>query len=235
LVRHSLQHAVVHPAVEEALNDLLLEHGASVQWIGEAPPETTITPLPAEQRWTGALPGWGLHGGIQQRSAGQSGWGRAAAFCALAVAVWTLGLNLYAAREATQGQRLKTHMNLRVKQAFPELPVILNPLQQARQQLAARQSGAATDPTQRFASLVLLAGSGMPFIVGSVQQLVFEQGELQLSLLSDARKTGSDKHWQTALTQAGVAINATEDGWTLRPAAEAAASDADNTSGADDE
>lgn len=234
LVRYSLQHAVVHPAVE-ALSDLLLEHGASVQWIGEAPSEATITHLPAEQRWTGALPGWGLHGGIQQRSAGQSGWGRAAAFGAMAVAVWTLGLNLYAAREATQGQRLKTHMNQRVKQAFPELPVILNPLQQARQQLAARQSGAATDPTQRFASLVLQAGNGMPFIAGSVQQLVFEQGELQLSLLSDARKTGSDKQWQTALTQAGVAINATEDGWTLRPAAEAAASDADTASGADDE
>jgi general secretion pathway protein L len=64
---------------------------------------------------------------------------------------------------------------------------------------------------------------------------VFEQGELQLSLLSDARKTGSDKQWQTALTQAGVAINATEDGWTLRPAAEAVASDADTASGADDE
>ncbi|WP_030131580.1 type II secretion system protein GspL [Pseudomonas sp. QTF5] len=235
LVRHSLQHAVVHPAVDEALSDLLLENGASVQWIGEAPPEATITHLPAEQRWTGVLPGWGLHGGIQQRSAGQSGWGRAMAFCAIAVAVWTLGLNLYAAREATQGQRLKTHMNQRVKQAFPELPVILNPLQQARQQLAARQSGAATDPTQRFASLVLQAGSGMPFIAGSVQQLVFEQGELHLSLLSDARKTGSDKQWQTALTQAGVAINATENGWTLRPAAEAAASDADTASGADDE
>jgi general secretion pathway protein L len=221
--------------VDEALSDLLLEHGASVQWIGEALPETTITPLPAEQHWTGTLPGWGLHGGIQQRSAGQSGWGRAAAFCAMAVAVWTLGLNLYAAREATQGQRLKTHMNQRVKQAFPELPVILNPLQQARQQLAARQSGAATDPPQRFASLVLQAGSGMPFIAGSVQQLVFEQGELQLSLLSDARKTGSDKQWQTALTQAGVAIDATDDGWALRPAAEAAASDADTASGADDE
>jgi general secretion pathway protein L len=235
LVRHSLQHVVVHPAVDEALSDLLLENGARVQWIGEVPPEATITRLPAEQRWTGALPGWGLHGGIQQRRAGQPGWGRATAFCAMAVSVWTLGLNLYAAREAAQGQRLKAHMNQRVKQAFPELPVILNPLQQARQQLAARQSGAATDPTQRFASLVLQAGSGMPFIAGSVQQLVFEQGELQLSLLSDARKTGSDKQWQTALTQAGVAINATDEGWTLRPASEAAASDADNASGADDE
>ncbi|WP_448110972.1 type II secretion system protein GspL [Pseudomonas lini] len=235
LVRHSLQHAVIHPTVDEALSDLLLENGASVQWIGEALPEATITCLPAEQRWTGALPEWGLHGGIQQRSAGHSGWSRAAAFCAVAVAVWTLGLNLYAARETAQGQRLKAHMSQRVKQAFPELPVILNPLQQTRQQLAARQSGAATDPTQRFASLVLQTGSGMPFIAGSVQRLVFENGELQLSLLSDARKTGSDKQWQTALTQAGIAVDATDDGWTLRPASEPAASDTDSASGANDE
>ena len=60
---------------------------------------------------------------------------------ALALAVWVVGLNLYATREATQGQRLKAQMSQRVKQAFPELPVILNPLQQARQQIAARQSG----------------------------------------------------------------------------------------------
>lgn len=235
LVRHSLQHVLVHPAPDEALSDLLLEAGDGLRWIGEGLADGAITHLPREQRWTGPLPGWGLQGGIDQRSASQSGWGRAAACCALAVAAWTLGLNLYAAREASQGQQLKAQMNLRVKQAFPELPVILNPLQQARQQMTARQNRSTADPTQRFASLMTQAGSAMPFIVGSVQSLTFENGELHLSLIPEARRNSSDKQWQTALTQAGVDIDATDDGWSLRPAAEPASSNADNTSGADDE
>ncbi|MFW0758577.1 type II secretion system protein GspL [Pseudomonas sp. H11T01] len=235
LVRHDLEHARVHPHFEEALSDLLLEAGSGLQWIGEAPPQGRLKPLPEAQRWTGPLPGWGLHGGVQQRRASQPGWGRAAVFCAVALAVWSLGLNLYAAREAAQGQQLKAQMNQRVKQAFPELPVILNPLQQARQQLTARQASAATDATQRFSSLVLQAGSGMPFMAGSVQSLVFEKGELQLSLLEDARRNTADKAWQTALTQAGIDVSATEAGWALRPAAESTASEADTHAGADDE
>ncbi|WP_213938159.1 type II secretion system protein GspL [Pseudomonas sp. dw_612] len=235
LVRHSLEHAVVHPHFDEALSDLLLEAGSGLQWLGDAAPDAVANRLPEAQRWTGPLPGWGLHAGVQQRSANQQGWGRAAVCCAVALAVWTLGLNLYAAREAAQGQQLKAQMNQRVKQAFPELPVILNPLQQARQQLAARQASAATDATQRFASLVLQAGSGMPFMAGSVQSLVFENGELQLSLLDDARRNATDKTWQTALTQAGIAVSATDQGWALSPAAESTASEDEKSTGAEDE
>lgn len=235
-VRHSLQQAVVHPAVEEALSDLRLEAGDAVQWIGESPPDSPFAcVLPAEQRWTGPLPGWGLQGGIEQRPADQKGWSRAIALCVVALVIWTLGLNLYAAREASQGQHLKTQMSLRVKQAFPQLPVILNPLQQARQQLAARQSGAPGEAAQGFASLMAQAGNGMPFIVGNVQRLVFENGELQLTLLPEARTPTRDKTWQTALSQAGIDINASAEGWTLRPALEPATSAADSPAGADDE
>lgn len=236
LVRHSLHQAVVHPAVDEALSDLLLEAGDTAQWVGDAPPDSTFTRLlSAEKRWVGPLPGWGLHGGIQQRHADQKGWPRALALCAVAVVIWALGLNLYAAREASQGQQLKSQMSLRVKQAFPQLPVILNPLQQARQQLAARQSGAPGEAAQGFASLMAQAGNGMPFIVGNVQRLVFENGELQLTLLPEARTPTRDKTWQTALSQAGIDINASAEGWTLRPALEPATSAADSPAGADDE
>jgi general secretion pathway protein L len=153
----------------------------------------------------------------------------------LAVAVWVIGLNLYAAREAGQGQQLKTQMNLRVKQAFPELPVILNPLQQARQQLAARQKGEADDPAQTFNRLVLQAGSGMPSMAGSVERLAFIDGSLQLSLLSDARRGGNDQDWQSTLAQAGISVTADDEGWTLRPATEATPSDSDDSGGAEED
>lgn len=107
-------------------------------------------------------------------------------------------------------------MNLRVRQVFPELPVVLNPLQQARQQLAARQSGNSAEPNQGFANLLLQAASAMPFMVGSVQRLTFAQERLQLELLPDTPMTADDT-WQGALAQAGYSVQREANGWSLVP------------------
>lgn len=235
LLRESVQAARVQPLFEDGVDSVVWEPGTTLHWIGDQAPATAELPMADVQRWTGPLPGWGLHGAVQQPRSEHRGWGRAVGLSALAVAVWVIGLNLYAAREASQGQRLKTQMNVRVKQAFPELPVILNPLQQARQQLAARQKGAADDPTQNFNRLVLQAGSGIPFMAGSVERLSFVGDTLQLNLLSEARRTGGDKEWQNTLAQAGISVTADDDGWTLRPSGETGATESDDSSGAEDE
>jgi len=205
LTRDSLQQGTVHPLGLQALDLPLVD---------------------ATQRWTGALPGWGLHGHLNQAASG--GWGRALACVALATAIWTLSLNLYAARQVDEGQRLKALMNQQVRQAFPELPVVLNPLQQARQQLAARQTGAAADPGQRFTSLLQIGGSNLPFMVGSVDSLVFEQGRLHLGLLADTHSPTLPGEAQAALAQAGFAAIRDDHGWTLglaQPAEQGGASD----------
>ncbi|WP_434702219.1 type II secretion system protein GspL [Pseudomonas sp. Z1-12] len=234
LVRHGLRHAVVQPLQEEALDEWLLEMGSGLHWVGKVPSQSSPDTLADSQRWIGPAPGWGLHAGLSRSAAERGGWGRAAAICATALAVWVVGLNLYAAREAAQGQRLKAQMSQRVKQAFPELPVILNPLQQARQQIAARQSGAATDPAQRFASLVQQAGSAMPFMSGNVQALAFENGELRLNVVAEAQKPAADDDWKIPLAQAGIDVAAVDQGWVLRVAP--AGQDApDETPDADDE
>ncbi len=172
------------PVGTAAMDDGYLLTRDSLQQAGGAP--------------AGPLPGAGCAAGGRRRNAGAApcpagactrasakrpavaGAGRWRCV-ALAAVVWTVGLNLYAARQADEGQRLKALMSQQVRQAFPELPVVLNPLQQARQQLAARQSGAAADPGQRFPSLLQLAGSHLPFMVGSVERLTFEQGRLHLA------------------------------------------------------
>ena len=196
LTRDSLHQGAVHPLGQQGLDMPLVD---------------------AAQRWTGAAPAWGLHARLSQAASG--GWGRALACVALATAVWTLGLNLYAARQVEEGQRLKALMSQQVRQAFPELPVVLNPLQQARQQLAARQTGAAADPGQRFSSLLQLAGSNLPFMVASVERLTFEQGRLHLQLLTDSRNPTAQADWQAALAQAGFAATRDEQGWSIGPAA----------------
>ncbi|MFB4251052.1 type II secretion system protein GspL [Pseudomonas idahonensis] len=231
LLRQSSGQGSVQPLVEETLEQLRAS-GCEVGWIGDAAPPVCQL-LPGEQRWSGPLPGWGLHAGAVAGGVKVQGWGRALGCCALAVLVWVVGLNLYAAREAEQGQRLKAQMSQRVKQVFPQLPVVLNPLQQARQQLAAQQSGAA-DPTQVFSRLLQQAGSAMPFMVGSVQSLSFAEDRLQLELLPDTPKS-ADSAWQGALTQAGYSVQAQGNGWSLSPAADEPANVADNTSGAEDE
>ncbi len=216
LVRHSVHSASVHPMADEMLSDLMAQ-GTSLQWVGEAPAAMLANALPATARWTGPAPEWGLQGGIQITRAARGGWGKALVASALALLIWTAGLNIYAAREAAQGQQLKAALSERVKQAFPELPVILNPLQQARQQIAARQSGAAQDTSRVFNHLLQQAGNAMPFMSGRVQTLTFTDGELQLKLLPDSRKAPDDG-WQATLAQVGVAASATAGGWTLRTA-----------------
>jgi general secretion pathway protein L len=235
LLRDSVQAARVQPLFDDGLEAVVWAPGTTLHWIGDQPPSGTELPMADAQRWTGPLPGWGLHGAAQQQNTAHRGWGRAIGFSALAVAVWVIGLNLYAAREAGQGQQLKTRMNLRVKQAFPELPVILNPLQQARQQVAARQMGAVDDPAQTFNRLVLQAGSGIPSMAGSVERLAFVENTLQLSLLSDARRGGNDQDWQSTLAQAGISVTADDEGWTLRPASAATPSDSDDNDGAQED
>ncbi|ROO39581.1 type II secretion system protein GspL [Pseudomonas sp. AF76] len=237
LVRHGPQHAEVQPLVGETADLWLMDAGPGLHWVGESPPQPSIATLPASQRLAGAVPGWGLHGGLNQRTTGRGGWGRAAAICALALVVWVVGLNLYAARQAAQGQRLKAQMTQRVKQAFPQLPVVLNPLQQARQQIAARREGSATDPARRFAALVRQAGSAMPFMGGNVQTLVFDNGELRLTVVADAQKATAADDWKMPLAQAGIDVVAIEQGWLLRTASNGtgAADTPDDTSEADDE
>lgn len=209
LTRHSLQQGAVHPLGQQALNERL-----DAQLVETA------------QRWSGVAPAWGLHGHLNRPAAG--GWGRAAACVALAVTLWTVGLNVYAARQAQEGLRLKALMSQQVRQAFPELPVILNPLQQVRQLLAARQTEAAADPGQRFGSLLQLAGSNLQFMVGSVDSLSFEQGRLHLSLLADSRSPEKEGDWQAALAEAGFTATREDQGWTVGPADAAADPEVDD-------
>ncbi|MCE4053113.1 type II secretion system protein GspL [Pseudomonas sp. Au-Pse12] len=232
LVRHSATQGSVQPLMAETLEQLHAS-GSPLCWVGDAPALAGPQPPPqgpVPQRFSGTPPAWGLHGAALAGHSAPRGWGRALGCCALAVAVWVLGLNLYAAREAEQGQRLKTQMSQRVKQVFPELPVVLNPLQQARQQLAARQSGAAAGSAQGFAHLLSQAGLAMPFMVGSVQSLSFADERLQLELLPDAVKT-TDSAWQGALAQAGYSAQAQGNGWALSPGAAATVENADEATG----
>ncbi|MBV4552224.1 type II secretion system protein GspL [Pseudomonas sp. SWRI102] len=214
LVREDLQRAWVHPLMEEGLEQL---RERTVRWVGARPESLAgVDPLPGEQRWIGPVPSWSLLSGIEQNPRGNQRWGRAAACCAVAALIWTLGLNLYAMRLADEGQAIKRQMVSRVQQVFPELPVVLNPLQQARQQRDARRDGAQAEGPVSFAVLVRQAVGHLPFMAGAVDKLDFDGTELHLTPRAPARKPPAESSWQASLAQGGIQADLANGQWTLK-------------------
>ncbi|WP_194791602.1 type II secretion system protein GspL [Pseudomonas sp. UFMG81] len=178
-----------------------------------------VHPWPEPGAQVASLPAWGLQGGLHKGPASTAGWGRAAACIGIAILVWVAGLNLYAGQLAAEGQQLRQRMHAQVRQAFPQLPAIINPLQQVRQQL---QAGAG-QPGQGsgFEHLVQAAGAAMPFLAGAVQGLDYHDASLVLELAEDAQPAPADS-WQAALGNQGVEAQARGQRWTLRALAQPA-------------
>lgn len=205
LLRLDRQRALVYPVVEAAPADEGWQ-----QFGGRDDPRC----------WTGEVPGWGLRlaaaGGVST-----DGLGRAAAIWAAALLVWIGGLHWYAGELSQEGQRLEAQLRQRVQMAFPELPVVLNPLQQAKERLTARSSGNA----ESFNGLLRAAGEGGAFLDGRLERLQYAEGALQLQLLP-GRNAADLASWQSGLAGLGIQAEARDQGWHLaRASAVAVAED----------
>ena len=112
---------------------------------------------------------------------GRSHWPRVlAGWTLIALLILLIGLHRDARRLAEEGQQLKQGMTQRVKAAFPDLGIVLDPLQQARQQLANRQQ--TDDATKAdLASLVHAAAPLLASAAGQFQTLDYRNETLVLS------------------------------------------------------
>ncbi|WP_342325142.1 type II secretion system protein GspL [Kosakonia sp. BYX6] len=102
------------------------------------------------------------------------GWTLAAAV------VWLGGLNLYAWRLQREGLALKQQMAEQVQATFPDVSVVLNPLQQARQLRDARISGNAQQNSADFPTLLRLAATLLSASDGQVAKVSYQQGQLDI-------------------------------------------------------
>ncbi|MDP9881278.1 general secretion pathway protein L [Variovorax boronicumulans] len=135
-------------------------------------------------RWSGEGWRWALsasdpaqaHAGVAALLRPAALWG------CMAALVWTAGLQVHAHRLATQGQALKREMAARVKAAFPELPVVVNPVQQARQQKEARAGQAPQAAVGGDYAALSRAAVGLlaQLPAGQVQALHYTAGELRI-------------------------------------------------------
>jgi general secretion pathway protein L len=148
--------------------------------------------LPAGPRWLAPFPGWSL-AQEELRPASASGrWRKAIYWSAAAAVVWIAGLNWYAARLSDQVQALQQHMQQAVKQAFPEIPVVIDPLRQAQNQRDALRLAQGTAADDDFMPLALAAAQVLDFARSHVRSLRYENGVLTLELAEGYMPPASD-------------------------------------------
>ncbi|HEX7868281.1 MAG TPA: type II secretion system protein GspL [Variovorax sp.] len=180
----------------------------AVRWVGDDDD--------ASARWSGQGWSWSLQAGEsagRNAALGMALAGPIAGWAVVAIAVWLTGLNVYAARLATQGQALKRQMAARVKAAFPDVPVVVNPLQQARQQLDARAAGAPQGNVgSDYAGLSRAAVNLLAQAPGQVQGLRYAAGELRIQWREGAAPNAQARlALQAQAKEQGLAVAADAD------------------------
>ncbi|MBO1113436.1 GspL/Epsl periplasmic domain-containing protein [Bordetella petrii] len=134
-----------------------------------------------DARWQAPGPGWSL--ALPQLAPRQpSRWRGAWAWLAAAAAVWILGLNLYAVQLGDEAGRLRQRMEQDVRDAFPDIPVVLDPLRQAQQARDALRAGQGKAAGNDFLSLARVAAQVLPFAADAVDRLAYRDEVLTLRL-----------------------------------------------------
>jgi general secretion pathway protein L len=138
--------------------------------------------LPAGPRWLAPLPDWSLASDALRPSSAKGRWRRAIRWTAAAAAVWLIGLNGYAAQLGGRIAALRQAMQDTVLHAFPDIPVVIDPIRQAQQQRDALRlaQGAAADDD--FMPLALATARVLDFAQGHVRSVAYEKGVLTLTL-----------------------------------------------------
>lgn len=148
--------------------------------------------LPAGPRWLAPLPGWSLAQDELRPLSAKGRWRKPIYWSAAAVAVWAVGLNWYAAQLANEVESLQQGMQSTVVQAFPHIPVVIDPVRQAQHQLDAQRlaHGAAADDD--FMPLALATAKVLDFAQSHVRGLLYEKGVLTLTLAEGYLPPGSE-------------------------------------------
>ncbi|GAB3104353.1 hypothetical protein GCM10027288_11220 [Bordetella tumbae] len=134
-----------------------------------------------DPRWQAPNPGWSL--AVPQLAPRQpSRWRGAAAWIAGAALIWIVGLNIYAAQLEHETQQLRQHMERDVRDAFPDIPVVLDPVRQAQQGRDALRTGQGDTSGKDLLSLARIAAQVLPFAADAVDLLAYQNDALTLTL-----------------------------------------------------
>ncbi|MDX3908156.1 MAG: type II secretion system protein GspL [Pigmentiphaga sp.] len=142
--------------------------------------------LPSAARWQGPALGWSLAlPDLQPHRRGRSPWRRPVVWAAGAAAVWLLGLNLHAWQLGREEATLRQRMTTQVRTAFPDIPVVVDPLRQAEQRRDALRAAGGEFGSSDFLPLALAAAQLLPAASNNVTTLRYTSGELRLRLVDE--------------------------------------------------
>jgi len=138
--------------------------------------------LPVNDRWRAPLPRWSLARPEWRPASQVHRWRRAALWGGGAALLWLAGLQIYAAQLRGEARTLQVSMEQAVRKAFPSIPVVIDPVTQARKQrdMLRLKGGAAGEDD--FMPLAMGAARVLGFADGHVASLHYEKGELTLTL-----------------------------------------------------
>lgn len=177
--------AALHLAIEQA-------QPAAIAWVPPVPtgwlaPEgVELRTLPADTQWSGVAPSWSLAlADLQPRHSGRSRWKQPAWWAAAAAAVWLLGLNVHAWQLSREEQALRQRMVTQVRTAFPDLPVIVDPLKQAEQRRDALRTADGKFGSTDFLPMSLAAADALPQAASNLTTVSYADAELRLKLVDD--------------------------------------------------
>jgi general secretion pathway protein L len=138
--------------------------------------------LPAGPRWTAPLPDWSLAVDALRPASASGRWRRVIRWTTAAAAVWLIGLNGYAAQMGDRVTALQQRLQDAVLQAFPQVPVVIDPVRQAQHQRDALRLAQGTAADDDFMPLALATARVLEFAQSHVRSLRYEKGVLTLTL-----------------------------------------------------
>ncbi|MGJ7573590.1 type II secretion system protein GspL [Variovorax sp. RB2P76] len=225
VVRTGTDGGALHPGPTERANlaqmeaklQPLLSDSPRLHWL---PLDEAVDPGHGQVpvAWTGTGWTWALPTGKTSAQGAAHRWLRpAVGWAGVTVVAWLLGLNLYASQVAAQGQTLTRQMAAQVKAAFPDVSVVLNPLQQARQLRDARKAGGSDAEPTDFGALARASAALLTQAEGQVQSLDFEDGQLRLRWREGARPSTDElKTLQGRAHELGLAVQPEDGGLRIQ-------------------
>jgi general secretion pathway protein L len=109
-----------------------------------------------------------------------SAWRLPAALAAALALIWIAGLNIDAWLKLREERQLRSQMNAAFREAFPRVPVVLDPLAQMRRALADMRSGAGTGDAGDFLPLAASFAQAVQADAESVRLIEYRDRALQV-------------------------------------------------------
>lgn len=138
--------------------------------------------LPVGPRWLGALPAWSLARDEVRPAAQLRHWRKPLAWAAAAAVAWVLGLQIHAWQLRHEMRGLRAQIESSVRQAFPSIPVIIDPVRQAQQQRDALRLAQGVARDDDFIPMAAATARLLPFADKHVRAMLFDAGQLTLTL-----------------------------------------------------